>query len=352
MYANLEINDTLYVFMHAEQVYHDMVPYDACSTISGTTIEDIFHHICSLSITSIVIDFNGIDRGLNGVLWMEKIIQHCNKSRINLTLCRITKCENDKVGLFEELKLGESLKKYYNTDFRERPNGNGTFNYICSDSPNYEISDEKIYDLYEEKLIERMEESKSNYIKNRDENEQFSHSSNVKLPKYINIKAFIEKKEISFLGLYLLYKKAKQIGLIEEKYKDENNKPLLFFSSMAGSYLASIFSKLAYFDMVFLNHLGPKNKLYRELHKEQILADRDYLIISDVVCLGAEIERAKTLIEYAGGKLKGIISVVLVDVVSSRPNKEKEIDKISLLNLTGENNKTIKYQIITDFPKI
>lgn len=350
MYANLEIKDTLYVFMHAEQVYHSMIPYAACSTISGTTIEDIYYHICNSSISSIVIDFDGIDKEINGVLWMEKIIQHCKKSGINLTLCRITKGKNGTVGLYEELKLGESLMKYYDTDFRERPNGNGTFNYVCSDSPNYEISDEKILDLYEKKFIERMEDSESSYIIDREEDQQFSHSSNVNLPKYINIKAFIEKKEISLLGLYLLYKKAKQSGLIKDKYNDEN-KPLLFFSSMAGAYLASIFSKLADIDMVFLNHLGPKRKLYRELHKEQLLADRDYLIISDVVCLGAEIERAKTLIEYAGGKLKGMLSVVLVEVVSNRPNKEKEIDKISLLNLTGKNNKTINYQIITDFPK-
>ena len=90
--------------------------------------------------------------------------------------------------------------------------------------------------------------------------------------------------------------------------------------------------------------------LYRELHEEQLLADRDYLIISDVVCLGAEIERAKTLIEHAGGKLKGIISVVFVEVVSERPKTEDEIEKVSLLTLTKKYN-PIDYQIINDFPK-
>ena len=100
--------------------------------------------------------------------------------------------------------------------------------------------------------------------------------------------------------------------------------------------------------VVFLNHLGPKKKLYRERHKEQLLADRDYLIISDVVCLGAEIERAKTLIEHAGGKLKGILSVVLVEVVSERPQTESDIEKVALLTLTKEYN-PINYQIKTDF---
>jgi len=343
MYANLEINNTLYVFMHAEQVFHGIESYDTCSIIGGSTIEDIYKYIFSSGISSIVIDFDKIKKEKNGVLWMEKIIQHCKNSNINLTLCRIEE------GLFDELKLGEVLKQYYEGDYRKKSNGNGTSNCICSDSTVYDINDEIIDKLYEDKLIERMIDSTSNYIDDRSDmkERQYSHSSNVNLPKYINIKAFIEEKEMSFLGLYLLFKKAKKLNLFTNK----NNQPLLFFSSMAGSYLASIFSKLAGIDMVFLNHLGPKKKLYREFHKEQLLADRDYLIISDVICLGAEIERAKTLIEYAGGNLKGILSVVLVEVVSEPYPIENSIKKAALLTLKKGFN-PIDYEIITDFPEI
>lgn len=349
MYANLEINNTLYVFMHAEQVYRGMESFGTCSSIGGNTIEDVYRYICKSTVKSIVIDFDKIINEINGVQPMEHIIKHCKENNINLTLCRVEKGPKEelglKVGLSEELKLNELLKKYYDADFREKRNGVGLYNYICSDSPINDITDEDIYSLYEQKLIKKMENSSSKYIDDRSDkpDKQYSHSSNVNLPKYINIKAFIEEKEISFLGLYLLYKKAIQSGL----FKDKNNPPLLFFSSMAGSYLASILSKLADVDMVFLNHLGPKQKLYRELHKEQLLADRDYLIISDVVCLGAEIERAKTLIEHAGGKLIGILSVVSVEVVANRFDK----NTISLLSLTKGNN-TIEYQIITDFPEI
>lgn len=344
MYANLEIDDTLYVFMHAEQVYRGMETFGTCSNIGGNTIEDIYRHICNSTVKSIVIDFDRIKTEKNGVQPMEHIIKHCKENNINLTVCRVNKGPSGK-GLSEELKMNELLKKYYDTDFREKRIDIESYNYICSDSPINSITDKDIYSLYEEMLIKRMEDSSSKYIDDRSDKpeKQFSHSSNVNLPKYINLKAIIEEKEISFLGLYLLYKRAKQSGL----FKDENNPPLLFFSSMAGSYLASIISKLANVDMVFLNHLGPKQKLYRELHKEQLLADRDYLIISDVVCLGAEIERAKTLIEHAGGKLIGILSVVSVEVVSNRLDK----NIISLLTLTRDNN-TIKYQIITDFPEI
>lgn len=333
--------------MHAEQVYNSVESYDTCSIIGGNTIEDIYKYICNLTIKSIVIDFDKITTEKNGVQPMENIIKHCKDNNIYLTLCRVEKGPKGNGGLSEALKLNEVLTKYYDKDFREKSNDNGTYNYICSDSPlENSITDEKIYRLYEDKLIERMTDSSSNYIDDRSDNpeKQYSHSSHVNLPKYINIKAFIEEKEISFLGLYLLLKKAKQLN----QFSDKANQPLLFFSSMAGSYLASILSKLADIDMVFLNHLGPKQKLYRELHKEQLLANRDYLIISDVVCLGAEIERAKTLIEHAGGKLKGILSVVSVEVVSNRLDK----NTISLLTLTKDNNNNVKYQIITDFPEI
>jgi hypothetical protein len=344
MYANLEINNTLYVFMHAEQVYRGMESFGTCSSIGGNTIEDIYRNICNSIVKSIVIDFDRIITEKNGVQPMEHIIKHCKENNIYLTLCRVNKGPSGK-GLSEELKLNGVLKKYYDTDFREKQIGVESYNYICSDSPINSITDKDIYSLYEKKLIERMVDSSSKYIDDRSDepDNQYSHSSNVNLPKYINLKAFIEEKEISFLGLYLLYKKAIQSGL----FKDENP-PLLFFSSMAGSYLASIISKLANVDMVFLNHLGPKQKLYRELHKEQMLADRDYLIISDVVCLGSEIERAKTLIEHAGGKLIGILSVVSVEVVANCLDK----NTISLLTLTKDNNTTIEYQIITDFPEI
>lgn len=347
MFANLEIDNTLYVFMHAEQVYRGLESFSTCSNVGGNTIEDIYRYICNSTVQSIVIDFDRIKTEKNGVEPMENIIKHCKKNNIYLTLCRVDKGPNGNGGLSEELKLNEILKRYYKTDFREKPDVNdiGKYNYICGDSNVYSITDDEIFSQYTKKLIERMEDPSSNYIDDRsyEPEKQFSHSSNVNLPKYINIKAFIEEKVISYLGLYLLFKKAEQMDL----FRNKDNQPLLFFSSMAGAYLASILSKLADVNMVFLNHLGPKQKLYRELHKEQLLADRDYLIISDVVCLGAEIERAKTLIEYAGGKLKGILSIVSVEVVSNCLDQKT----ISLLTLKRDNN-TIKYQIITDFPEI
>ena len=372
LFAKLEIDETLYVFLHAEQVYRDFSRCDkdlgcfrndvlehsdndilehsdndilehsdndilehSSYNITESTMRDIYKYIeGNATPVNIIIDCAEIKNAINIAGWIKKIIKHCKENGRNLSFCRMGDT------LYGKSRMRERM---HEKTLEEQPNDDKTCNVFISGRKKKNINENEIFEIYQQEIAKRI---KSNYIIERKEGEEsYSHSSNVQLPIYINIKAFIEQKDFSFLGLYLLCKQA-----IREEFIEYGKHPLLFFSSMAGAYLASVFSKLACIDMVFLNHLGPKKKLYRELHKEQLLADRDYLIISDVVCLGAEIERAKTLIEHAGGKLKGILSVVYVEVVSERPKTENEIKKVALLTLTKDYN-PIDYQIITDFPK-
>lgn len=334
LYAKIETGDTLYIFLHAEQVYRN---FGLCDKdlgyfnyeIAEPTINSIYDYIKdhTTNIANIIIDCAEIVEAHNISDSIRKTIDYCKENDKNLAFCRMSK------SLYEKSKINEMF-------LSEQLNGDQTYNVFSPECKINSISDSDIYDLYKIILADK---TKSNFLVERAGEDSYSHSSNVQLPKYINIKSFIEQRDYLFLGLYLLCKKA-----VQKNFIDYEKKPLLFFSSMAGSYLASVFSKLACIDMVFLNHLGPKKKLYRELHKEQLIADRGYLIFSDVVCLGAEIERAKTLIEHAGGILKGILSVVLVEIVSERPNKDKEIEKIALLNITKDYN-PIEYKIKTDF---
>lgn len=352
LYAKLIADDTLYIFLHAEQVYRNFTlcdkdlgyfnnnslmysSDDILGYSSNKLTEDTICDVCNYfdnnkTPNNIIIDCAEIKEAHNITGWIKKITQYCTDHKKKLAFCRMS----------EDLYCEARIDGY--KDLSKRHNKKAKLYNLCnSGCTKKSINDDCIYDIYKQIITKK---TKSNYIIKRSGKNSYSYSSNVQLPKYINIKAYIEQKEIVFLGMYLLCKKAYNKKLI-----GHGKQPLLFFSSMAGSYLASVFSKLACIDMVFLNHLGPKKKLYRELHKEQLIADRDYLIISDVVCLGAEIERAKTLIEYVGGNLKGILSVVLVDVVSQRPiMKENDIDKIALLTLTKKYN-TINYQIKTDF---
>lgn len=347
LYAKIESEDTLYVLLHAEQVYRNfsycekdwgfyrLDTDELYSDITEATMHDVFQYVEKESrYANIIVDCNLIGHAHNIADWVEKIINHCSTHNRCLAFCR----------MMETLYVDS---KIHGKGLIENKNADGTYNVFTIGCEKNCITDEELYDVYQEIIVKQLKDPGSKYLIERSGVDSYSHSSNVQLPKYINIKTFIEQKFILFAGLYLLCKKAYNNKLITKNVADKR-KPLLFFSSMAGAYLASIFSKLACVDMVFLNHLGPKKKLYRELHKEQLLADRDYLIISDVVCLGAEIERAKTLIEHAGGKLKGIISIVLVEVVSERPLPENVIEKIALLTLSKGNN-PIHYQIKTDF---
>lgn len=347
LYAKIETGDTLYVFMHAEQVYRNFMQYDKdwgfyrmdsdepYLDITERTMHDIYKYIEEISTHSnIIVDCDLMGHAYNIAEWVGKLINHCLSHTKKLAFCRM-----------KETLYGDS--KIHGKGLDENKNDDGSYNVFSKGCKKNSITDEEIYEVFQDIIVKQLTMPDSKYLIERSGKDSYSHSSNVQLPKYINIKAFIEQKFLLLTGLYMLCKKAYAKNLITKDMSDEI-KPLLFFSSMAGSYLASIFSKLACIDMVFLNHLGPKKKLYRELHKEQLLADRDYIIISDVVCLGAEIERAKTLIEHAGGKLKGILSIVLVEVVSERPSTESKIEKVALLTLSKGNN-PINYQIKTDF---
>lgn len=346
LFSKLEINNTLFIFLHAEVVFRNFGDRSqnfgyfgrifgdehGCNTIDEPTICDIYNYLeKNETPDKIIIDCEKIDGAYNISTGIGKIIDICNNRGKDLAFCRMS----------EELYADSKIHQYRLSDSHNEDDTCNVYSTGCSKTI---VTDDEIYELYKQRIVEKIN---SNYIIERKGEEAYSHSSNVLLPKYINIKTFIEQRDISFLGLYLLCKKAECLGLINDP-KSGEKRPLLFFSSMAGSYLASVFSKLACVDMVFLNHLGPKKKLYRERHKDQLLSDRDYLIISDVVCLGSEIERAKTLIEHAGGKLKGILSIVLVEVVSERPSTENKIEKVALLTLSKGNN-PINYQIKTDF---
>lgn len=345
LYAKLEIDNTLYVFLHAEQVYRNFSLCDSklgyfSHEIAERTVYDIYSYIKenTSGINSIVIDCAEAEEAHNITEWIDKIIDYCNKQGKSLAFCRMS-----------ERLYGDA--KIHKNGLPEEKNNDKSYNVFSSGCLNSRITDDEIYDKYQRKNVSILDSNpNNNFVIERTGVGSYSHSSNVQLPRYINVKAYIEQKELLFLGLYLLCKKAISRKLIKVLTEGEK-RPLLFFNSIAGSYLASVFSKLACVDMVFLNHLGPKKKLYHELHKEQLLTDRDYLIISDVVCLGAEVERAKTLIEHAGGNLKGILSVVLVEVVSERPKIENEVEKVALLTLKKDYN-PISYQIITDFPEI
>lgn len=351
LYSKIINDGVLYILLHAEQVFQDFTRFQHSngyftSEVTRDTIERIGNEIKLITdIKSLIIDCYLIDENEKSFNELSDIAHHCIKNEIKLSFIRIS---NSLLGTVHEPKFNslvlefDLIKKISNTELQNSTDLS-TYDLKDINIPNF---DDYIFDLYSNTILRK--KIKSTYCKIK--STPYSKSSNVELPKYINIKTFIEEREISFLGIYLLCKKAFDLKWIPDLEARRNNKqpPTLFLNSMAGSYLASLFSKIAILDIAFLDHLGPKRKIYRRMQRDILKPDQEYIIIADVVCLGTEIERAKGIIEHEGGNIKKILTTVFIKVTDN--TSEEYI--CSLFTLTKDNNEGIDYQIKTNFSEI
>ncbi|MFV0501776.1 MAG: hypothetical protein ACK5MH_09330 [Bacteroidales bacterium] len=300
------------------------------------TIDDVSKKIVTLlesnsSIEKIFIDGYELLDCHNAYDEFNRIVEYCISSNIDILLIRIHKMIYGSSHLYEIQGI-------------EKTDSDRADYYNLSSNKNITIGnfDSYIFTLYENLLLKN-----HLYIEDQEEGKQCSASSNVELPKYLNIKKFIEDKEISFLGLYLLCKKAIREELVPNH--DSIDKPIVFFQSIVGSYLASIFAKIACLDMAYLDHIGPKSKIYRTICKETFKNQNNkYLLISDVICMGTEIQIAKSIISNEGSEVIGILPIINIKVID-KVEDSREPKICSLFTLTKENNKEIGYQIITNF---
>ena len=160
-------------------------------------------------------------------------------------------------------------------------------------------------------------------------------SSSVELTSYIDIKKLmIQERAFMLYAIYRLAMKVKAHWLKGEK------KPFLVCQSLNGSYIASVLSVLLDLDLYVLDQVGPINKLYRSLGAK-VKANEDYIVISDMVCLGTEVKSVKNIIEYLGGNYVGNATIVRTKCVRIFDNTEEVF-------VIDENNcQELNYKIIT-----
>lgn len=164
-------------------------------------------------------------------------------------------------------------------------------------------------------------------------------SSSVSLTSYIDIKRFIVEKRLFMLyAIYRLAIKLKRHWL--DQNKTNKKKPVLVCQSLNGSYIASVLSTLLDLNLYILDQVGPVNKLYRAVGAK-IESDTDYIVVSDMVCMGTEVKIAKSIVEYLGGNYIGNVTIVRMISVKEFSNTEEVfvIDK--------NNCKQLNYRIIT-----
>ena len=169
----------------------------------------------------------------------------------------------------------------------------------------------------------------------------------VYLSKYINLKKMVESNSrLIRLSIYYLALKMIDNGIVSKNPLDNNNLSL-FFHTINGGYIATQLAELLYVDLVYLDHLGPIESVHRKHFEKSIRDNRNYIIVSDVICLGGEIGRARTIVEYCGGKVLGEICLVDIKTIQS----ERLKSRISLYTVSNECNK-IGYTIRTDLCKM
>lgn len=190
--------------------------------------------------------------------------------------------------------------------------------------------------------------------KYREPNTEPHTSSFVYLESYFNLKKFISiEKSLCMFSIYKLalkiLKEWRENGPIPF-YKEGENKelttPILVCQSLNSAYLASILSNLLKLDILILDKIGPINKIYSSLNKN-IIENRNYIVVSDLVCLGTEVKIVKNIIEFLGGKYLGNVALIKTETLKKKDIKKREAT-VAVFSIDRTNNVELGYFITTD----
>lgn len=179
-------------------------------------------------------------------------------------------------------------------------------------------------------------------------------SSFVYLTSYINIKKFIShEKELCLYSLIKLAKKALSVWRQDTPIppyfpanKHDSKTPVLVCQSLNSSYLVSVLSNLLKLDVLILDKIGPINRIYNSMNKK-IIQDRNYIVVSDLVCLGTEVKIVKNIIEFLGGRYLGNVALIKTETLKKQDIKRKEAT-VAIFSIDRTNNIELNYFITTD----
>ncbi|MBQ8804691.1 MAG: hypothetical protein IJZ53_13770 [Tyzzerella sp.] len=344
LYSILKDENRYYLNMHAECALHTYLNgFIEDERIKNTSRQkqgiycrkinaDIFEHIYSYPYEnkSICIDFKKIEEITENnlvafVTFIKK--QFCAKGK-NVYLLNVQK------NILEKMNWGDKFQILEETDCivsGRIGRGKATPQYdqlICE-------AEEAFREEFGRVVSECTDELNNT-------NEQHT-SVPVYLSKYIDIKKMAESNAGFFrLCIYYLALQMMDKNIIKQEC-NQNKDISLFFHTMNGGYIAAQLAQLFNVDMVYLDHLGPLGSVHRKHFEKSIADDKNYIIVSDVICLGGEVGRARTIIEYCGGRVGGETCVVDIKTVQNR-----EVDNRASLYTVSKTNNKIDYKIKTD----
>lgn len=214
----------------------------------------------------------------------------------------------------------------------------------------------KLSDREQENEFKDYADSNSNYISEFQNygkkfiesicREQYGYTTQtgVKLDVYINVKKIVEDTHELFRWCYMLAYKLNNNSIFKRKYKS-TKKAVLFCHTLNGASIAGTLSQLLNLDIIFVDHLGPYNKLNTINFYKDIYSPKECIIIVDMICQGNEILRAKNIIEYLGGSVKGFAGIVKLEL--SNLSSKKDIDTFAITFTPEEAKRDLHYTIKT-----
>lgn len=332
----IQNKDFVYYNLHAEQTISSTF-FDGDIGIRVTElfseallrIEDNLNLINKINEKTVYLDFNKIDNAYKNL--------NKNLSKISKK-CKLLILLNLRDDVYSQLDIDLISGNTHN--LRNVQNNGYIMFYFEKKSNKENYIDEN--DLFESSFRDFI-------IRFTDDNNSGYHqSSSVYLTKYIDIKKMISTEKAFFI--YSIYQLALKI---QNKWLNEiidNNYqfPTLICQNLNSSFIASILSSFLKLDVIILDHLGPINTMYSSLNKK-IEESKNYIIVSDVVCLGTEVKIAKNLINFLGGKVFGNISIVKIETLNNDDIQieEKKLKTISVFNVNKDNNEGIDFEIKT-----
>lgn len=300
----------------------------------------------------LVIDFsrlNSIQKNTSNQLF--KLIEFLTEKQIIVIYTNISDNLLDKINFDQYVMITKSIEGKHVISFDE---------VDLKDIS--DLNKELFQEIFNETLVKKLLNDNLEVEVSKEEikmgsfnfDKEINYSSSVYLSKYIDVKKIIQRKYFFHYCIYRLAMqiKAKKWGkeeLLIENSKNKKAEIVLFFQTLSGAYIGSILSDLLHVNLCFIDHIGPINKFYNSYFGERIKAGLNYIVVSDIICLGTEVKIAKSIIEFSGGNYLGNISILRYKTIDERIKKFDNVETLFELNKETNLKYNLKYKIFTEF---
>ncbi|GEM_PF-2379699 len=296
LFVSLYAEQMLYKIIHIDD---DAVGQESSYSLVKSTIERLSSYLLNMTnVNTICISFRGIiffqnnaDHSFN------ELLKDLSKKKIDIIL----------LDLNEVKGFNASLQ-----DLKTKTMGKHTIVSIAPSKHRKNLNNSErilIDKMYEELLLK--------YTVKDGHKNPFSP---VIIDRYINVKKMLVDENPMPICIADLAMKITNTISKQSIQKRQLNQPTLFCHSMAGSFLASLIGASLGLDLLFVDHLGPEKDIVSVNFSNRIKHGHEYIIVTDVVCLGTEIESAMSYINLNGGKVKCVATMFRIDTIGILPN--------------------------------